>query len=367
MKRGLRRSPGGVRGQATVELAIGATIWVTIVLLGLWLSEVSFLSVKVQEASAAAVWDATGRQVDDFGASDNAPADSLYNAAVGGVTATTSQRYADFDGLDSSRSSTRRLLAEGRVTDVTCAPGAGKTSIAFDVPGATSYDDGSGAVPARVNKVLQTYYKQRPATVCSARAVATPYQLPQHFIDQGSKAWFDTPLRRDLAIELCGAGRAHGSSCDGRYAVLLGDWALDGAPRSNATKNLMLEREGHQDDQTGNLPYKEMVRQLFEKSGHDYHANQGTPQASLRYLSKLANQGAPNGNNETQFVMSYAGVEADYGDMLPMDFQIPPGCAACHFNTAGTQPANGNPDVPAPYINWSQLRHPCFLGLEGCE
>src|SRR5581483_3812760 len=110
------------RGQATVELAIGATAWVTIVLLGLWLSEVSFLSVKVQEASSAAVWDATGRKVDDFGVPNNAQADSDYNAAIGGVTASMTQRYADFDGLDSARTVTRRLLAEGRVTDVTCAP-----------------------------------------------------------------------------------------------------------------------------------------------------------------------------------------------------------------------------------------------------
>jgi hypothetical protein len=344
-----------------VELAIGATVWVTLVLLGLWLSEVSFLQVKVQEASAAAVWDATGRKVDDYSVPDNAQGDNDYQAAVNGVSTAMSNRYADFDGINTAASQTRRLFVEGKVTNVSCKNGAGQTPLQFDVPGSTRYFDGTGSVPSAVNDALRTLYRPRPATLCSATAVAAPYQLPDHFDDEGGQAWFNTPLRKDGAIQLCGAGKAENGACKGRYAVLLGDWALDGPPRSSATKNLMLAKENQQASQVGNLPYKAMVQRLYEVSGRGYGANQGRYQASAQFLSKLANQQPII--NETDFAMSYSGVEGGYGDLLKFSAAIPPSCSGCHFNTSGTQPANGN---PTPANDWNSLREQCFLGIGGC-
>jgi hypothetical protein len=349
------------RGQGTVEVAIGATVWVTIVVLGLWLSEVSFLQVKVQEASAAAVWEAAGRKVDDYSVADNAQGDTDYQDALDGVGRAVSNRYADFDGLESAGRQTRRLLVEGRVTSVSCVPGAGQTPLSYDVPAATRYSDRTGAVPTAVNDALRTLYRPRVATMCSASAVAAPYQLPEHFDDQGGQAWFNTPLRKDGSIQLCGVGRAKNGACQGRYAVLLGDWALDGLPTSDATKNLMLAKEHDQEHQTGNLPYKAMVQHLYEVSGTGYGANQHNYQASARFLSKIANQFPLI--NETDFAMSYSGVEGGYGDLLKFSAPIPPNCKGCHFNTTGTSPVNGN---PTPTHDWNSLRAQCFLGLGGC-
>ena len=50
------------RGQATVELALGLLIFVTVLIFGIHFAEMGFLSLKVTEASASAIWDATAYQ-----------------------------------------------------------------------------------------------------------------------------------------------------------------------------------------------------------------------------------------------------------------------------------------------------------------
>ena len=47
-------------GQATVELALGLLVFVTVLLFGIHFAEVGWLSLKVQEAGAWAMWEAAG-------------------------------------------------------------------------------------------------------------------------------------------------------------------------------------------------------------------------------------------------------------------------------------------------------------------
>ena len=63
---GRRRHRVGPRGQGVVELALSALLMVTVLIVGIYLCEVAFLNLKVQEAANAAMWESTGRSTSDF-------------------------------------------------------------------------------------------------------------------------------------------------------------------------------------------------------------------------------------------------------------------------------------------------------------
>lgn len=345
-------------GQATVELALGGLLLIATVMLGLYLTEVSFLTLKVQEASAAAAWDATGRPLDDYRVKNDALAGQNYSALLAGVNTSVGAKYRDFDALGGGSNGTARVFTRGDGLTVRCMPTA---------PGVMTFSIPSAAVPAGLTAQLQQWYQPRGATVCQARARATAWQLPKSFADR-SQGGFFTELRDDRTFQLCSTGKAVGTACPGSLSVLLGDWALDGPRGDDIVHDSVLPQSVGK--QIVNGPYRQMVQSLFEVSGERYDANVPGYGASMRYASALGGQRAPgvrDGHFDRKFYLSYAGSEHDYGDMLEWDKQgMDPGCRQCHFNTAGTQPVNGNPKLSAR-DDWRLRRAPCFLGLGGCR
>ncbi|MBL8955277.1 MAG: hypothetical protein JNK82_31175 [Myxococcaceae bacterium] len=105
------------RGQATVELALGLTLLVPVLLLGWAFYESGQTSLKVAEAADSALWDSTSDRRPGFG--------DAYAASAAG-------RYADFDGR--SRTSGSRQVRGARSTsdrlDVQCTA----TSVAITQP-----------------------------------------------------------------------------------------------------------------------------------------------------------------------------------------------------------------------------------------
>ena len=90
-----RRAARG-RGQSTVEMALGLMVFVTVLVFGMHFAEVGFLSIKVQEASAGALWDTTARRMHTL-PKDFAPLQTAMDQAG----AQAQQRYQDFDGRTS--------------------------------------------------------------------------------------------------------------------------------------------------------------------------------------------------------------------------------------------------------------------------
>ncbi|MFL5318133.1 MAG: hypothetical protein ACJ790_00655 [Myxococcaceae bacterium] len=376
------------RGQGTVELALGATLFVSVLLLGLYLIEVSFLSIKVQEASAATVWDATGRTAHDFknAATNPGSVDKPYQNILSGPSSSEkalTARYKDFDALNKGTTGTARLFARGSALQAACERTSGGKSdpVAFDLPPSTTYS--KGVVPTRVNSLLRSWYRPEGGTICTASANAQAFDLPKQFLDKDGPGGFFAKFRSDKTLKLCGAGRAVSGSCTAGYAVLLGDWGLDGNPGDLIVRDSVLPENKTDQGKPTNTPYRKMVEALFEESGARYDAGGKTPGAASRFAMRIGGKlgkayQAPT--NEKQFYMSYAGSEHDYVDMLdgPTFAQTqaecarrggtcnPATCTNCHFNTAGTQPVNGNPK-PKPQDDWENLRKPCFLGLGGCK
>jgi hypothetical protein len=231
---------------------------------------------------------------------------------------------------------------------------------------------GGGIVAPQVNAQLRQWFQPRGATLCTASAQSDAWELPQTYADRSRGGWF-TQFRGNGRIRLCGAGRPVGQSCQGGYAVLLGDWALDGVRGSPITKDSVLPESAAVAPGSGNQPYRQMVHTLFVDSGQRYSADALGQGASGIFAARLSARvngpGYAEGHRDRKFYMSYAGSEHNYGDQLEWRYR-PPGTrecwTTCHFNTAGTQPAHGNPDL-APADDWRNRRKPCFLGLGGCQ
>lgn len=370
----MRRGANIQRGQATVELVLGGLVFVSLLIGGLYLTEASYLSLKVQEASVSALWNASGRRVHQFNASQlNAP-NALYapleNASSGplGAGPNAQSRYEDFDGLE-DHGPPRRLFAQASPMVVTCdetRAGPGQDPLSFEVPQVTQYTSSPRTVPRRVSAQLRTWYQDRGGVRCNASAQISPFEMPERFLQQEDGGFFKEPLHDGRTLRLCGVGPSVGRRCRGSYAVLLGDWSLDGPRGSYLNHDVPRERPGGY-----NRSYEAMVRDLFMKSGRPYGAGfQREPDHSSRFAGAVAGESP---HDVRTFYMTFAGVETVREGIRSTDVLHGGSCRACHFNTAGTAVVDGpihddvNGGPMRPSTTWYELRRPCFLGLGGCN
>jgi hypothetical protein len=197
-------------------------------------------------------------------------------------------------------------------------------------------------------------------------------------------------------MRVCAIGRAVSGNCRGRYALLLGDWSLDGPPGSPLNADYPFQRTtddppspytrhnhveppvANNNDQR-NWPYKQMAWELFKASGAGYHAGQPGLSASLQMAKameptrknfsmaeNLYNERQPHADDlppaqdGEDFAFSYAGPERGSQDVFPTS------CPPCHFNTNGTATVDGPREGEALWLGhrWIDVRRPCFLGLE---
>jgi hypothetical protein len=357
-----------------VELVLGGLVFVSLLIGGLYLTEASFLSLKVQEASVSALWNASGRRVHQFNSSQlnspNALYDPLEDTWAGPLAAgpRTQARYEDFDGLAVS-GPPRRLFTQASPMVVTCEEtrrGAGPDPLSFGVPRVTPYTNGPRTVPPRVSSLLRRWYQDRGGVRCNASARISPFEMPENFMQREQGGFFQEPLHDGRALRLCGVGPSVGNRCRGGYAVLLGDWSLDGPQGHYLNHDVPRRRPGGY-----NRSYEAMVERLFETSGRPYGAGrQGEPDHSSRFAGAVAGE---RPHDARTFYMTFAGVETITEGFRYTDVLRGGSCRGCHFNTAGTAVVDGpirddhTGGPTRPTTTWYELRQPCFLGLGGCN
>lgn len=196
-----------LRGQGTVELALGLTLLVPVLMLGWSFAEAGFASMKVTEAAESALWDGTSMQ------SAGALADFAADAQA---------RYADFDG----RTGTNRLA--GRT-------GAGTRSSGLHVTcGAT------GGATIRPTALLASVLPPPSTAGCSARA--------------------ETRLFAGFTLPHCSSGRPEGllGPCTGRQVLALDEGNL-------RDSNICTVQKGGGPCENGE--YFAKVQQLYRDTG----------------------------------------------------------------------------------------------------
>lgn len=209
------------RGQALLEAALGVTLFVSIVAFGIHLSEVGFLSLKVQEAAVSALWDGTSGRMHLIPVDYGKAGDSMRGAA-----ANAQARYSDFKGLSSAAGGGRitQVFTQGTGMQVSCTMGAGV--------------GWNGAVLTR------PVYRDNGGTSCGAQATLSAWRFPRAFLDDSQGGLYQKRnLDDDVSrMQVCAVGRPVGGGCTGRFAMLVDDWGLAGELESPTCNILMQDQ-----------------------------------------------------------------------------------------------------------------------------
>ena len=196
-----RKAP---RGQAMLELALGMTVFVTVLLFGIHFAELGFMSLKVTEAAEAAMLDTTAFELHDW-PNDASPASTAASSAQSEVQL----RYADFDGRYSAvggSSTFTQVVTQGTALAVQCNVGGGPGFNA-DIHVAMAYSDNGGLV-------------------CNAAATTSTIRLATSFLDGAGGLFTKSHAQATRDVPFCAIGRASGGSCSGKLETMLDDWGL---------------------------------------------------------------------------------------------------------------------------------------------
>ena len=188
-----------------VELALGLLVFITILVFGIHFAEVGYLSLKVTEANASALWHATAAK-GHLLPNDFSDVDNLISSNKPGQAAT--DLYSDFDGRTSTTggSESVQLFTKGQGMQVTCQAG------------------GPSFAPVATTTGV---FKDTGGMVCKSEAVLQVLPIfPRSFMDNGSGAFFKKKNYDANDLPVCGVNRAKGG-CQGQFAILLDDWGLE--------------------------------------------------------------------------------------------------------------------------------------------
>ncbi|MHB8873985.1 MAG: TadE family protein [Myxococcaceae bacterium] len=194
------------KGQATLELALGSLVMVTILLAGLYFGEVVFGSMKVQEAANSALWDVTHYKHHNIAGLTYSTAP--IGTAVDRAQADTSAAYQDFDGrtsVNKGSNLTHALTATNGMT-VRCTRGG--------APGFTP------------NPLVAWSFNDNSGVSCSAEADFLTVNMPESFADSSAGELFQARHWTRASLHVCATGR--GAACNGRYSLMVDDWGLTG-------------------------------------------------------------------------------------------------------------------------------------------
>jgi hypothetical protein len=265
------------RGQSVAEAALGIFVFVTVLIFGIHLAEVGQVWLKVQEATNAAMWDATSQPMHDTFAHDW----NLYTNAIRFAQTQTQNRYEDFDALKAGRTTLTQVFTRANNLSVQCRPLAavdGVLPLGPDPKAAPAYPDGQQGM------------------VCRGQADVVGFRIPRSFLDGSlAGATHFTPV----TIPMCGVGHPVAGRCVGALGMLLDDWGYSG---EREAQQCPLAWEGG--TTCDNQGYYDQAQAVY----------QAMPIARAGAASQLAVVVAGTSPiNEGAFFMSFRGRESPYG------------------------------------------------------
>jgi hypothetical protein len=295
-QRGGRDARRQERGQAVVELALGALVLVSIIAGGIYFAEFGFMWVKVEEAANFALFDQTNRKLHDMNAGTWNGLATAPGSPVGALNSQVTRRYQDFDGLSSvTRDATfSQVFTRGTNLTVRCTRVRGPN---IDVAGAgAGVSDPFGAAAA-----------YNAGISCQASAVLHLFRFPQSFADGANGVFRGNMIdgtQNPKQTAVCAAGRASGGNCNGKgFQMVLDDWGLQGRAESG-------ECHLTNSDACGNPGFY----RLAEKS---YRAIGGAGNGAASNLAEQMVGFAPT--HEGPFWMSFRGEESKFTEEHPSD------------------------------------------------
>lgn len=279
------------KGQAVVEFAIGVMVFVTILVFGIHFAEVGYLSLKVTEANASALWHATAAQMHQL-PGDFSKVDNLIANDIPGTRTTT--RYANFDGRSSTPGGApiKHVFTHAHDLEVTCRAG------------------GPGFAPVATTEAV---FSDTGGMICTSKATMEVWKFPESFLDQGPGGFFKEKHYNPFQMEICGVNR--GGGCQTGFAILLDDWALE--TRDELKECKVLDGSGCQ-----NKPFYDSTQLVYNQ-----HV---TVNGSAKALAEAAVGTIPGGFDPITFYHSFrVFTDAENGgDSDPTNWVTTPGAGS---------------------------------------
>ena len=264
-----------LRGQATVELALGSIVFVGVLMIGIHLAEYAQLSLKVQDAQTYAMWDASGRRVQSRGLGGDTTLQPFRRTldTVTGSGARAGQRFADFDGLDSSSNGNViiRALTKGSGVKVACEQ---EDSLRF-----------------QASPTARPVLFEQGGLRCTSSAEIRAINIPTSFLQRDEGGFFKERIARQTPIPVCGMGLPVNGQCKGSLALLTNDWGLANEETDECKNGCDISA------------YRGQVQRLFAGGGG----------AGAAFAAQFA--GAPP-TDANAFQFSYSGVESGMTDYV---------------------------------------------------
>ncbi|MBM7117885.1 pilus assembly protein [Archangium primigenium] len=349
--------PRARRGQSIVELTLSLIVFVTVLMFGIHFAELGYLPIKVHEAAVSPLWDATALRVHRM--TDNPSKIANYDTFPGipmQVELDANGRYRDFDGRSSTpggNPALSHLFTRIEGMKVECRR---ENRIEFDLPrgappsmlSAVKGDFGGvapGTTPGASNEsVLNGVYENMGGVACTAEArVESLPALPVSFLE-GRRGFFSEAHAKKLRMKVCAVGRPRaGEECQGRYGVLLGDFAF---ADTQVSGNCPLQPERPDQPCGSNRSFYYAAKKIYDNNRR----------AASRDASRFAQFFVGYSPiDEGGFFMSYRGEEDNY-----IERDTPAGEALDMVD----RPRNTGGVEHKPALRRKSNR--CFLGLNKC-
>jgi hypothetical protein len=223
------------RGQASVEMALGLIVFVTILMFGIHFAETSYLGMRVSQAAHSAIFRATGQRAHEKGSNFSRA------STVAGLTTSDNAKYwDDFQPTVGEGS--------GSITHVL-------TKIEKSTNNVVRCTNEGSMRSSLVGMAPTPYSGDRGGMKCSGEAqISVLPTFPKNFLDNTwslKTAHYSGPT----SLRMCATPRSKRSGPCGQFGVLLGDYSLQGASSGESRANDLFSG--------GNASFKALVDGAF--------------------------------------------------------------------------------------------------------
>lgn len=279
----MRRPRRAARGQATVELALGVLILVTVITCGIYFAEVAILSLRVQQSATSAMWDTTGVRTHRRNASGAQfyPVNQMEDGAGRSPAVRAEALYEDFDGRSSQQGANRARLSFTQAARLNVRCQAETVAPPGTTWGFMNLQDANFVPDGRSDGLS-----------CTASAQITAFNFPTQFFERAQGGFFKAKNlnQTNPSLRVCAFGRARGTSCPDGPPLAINEWAVTGSSGSESGE---CAGGGCSRIQEGSR-YRSAVNRIFEmyrvwgaESTSNYWVDT-YPGVSMRFVDELA-------------------------------------------------------------------------------
>ena len=289
-------------------MALGMTVFVTVLMFGIHFTEVMMAQMKVTEAGASTMWDITAGKMHHWGL---VPSTSETDTTVAAAQAMGQARYANFDGraVSAQRRTTptmSQVLTSAGNMQITCQVGAGLDFF-----------------PTYLLPQFRLTYVDREGVQCNAQADIVHGGMGGKVGGLANDAnglfkakTFDARTAAATGTyRSCAMGRGQFGGCNQPMRMLVDDWGMSNGNGDEASICPVIifgiPCVG------GNLPYWYSVNKLYTPMSLLFGVQSGADRTLITSVYGMAPFWIPLLSSPTSFYLSFTGEETLFMTMIP--------------------------------------------------